>query len=691
MGTTYKKREPHFFKNNSALIKYGVIVLCTAIIVIFLPKHPRFRFEFEKGKVWMHDDLISPYNFAILKTAEEVDQDRANILKTISPIYDVQTDVLDNQLLRVEKEMESKWKASSFDELDFRAHKMFVVNLLTKIYNRGVIAPTQKFQTDGENYNITLLKDHVASKKNTADLFTQALALRYAAKEIEKRKGVEEKAWLRSFISDYIAPNIIYNEPLTEKLETEALSSLSSTRGMVQRGELIIANGNSISNDIYQKIVSLKKAYEEEERISGDRRIVVFGQFLLVGAVMSLLIIFIYLFRQDVYYDNRMLSLILLVFTAMLVLLSWAVKINLPSIYIIPFCIIPIIFRVLFDTRMALNIHMLVVLLAAFFVPNSFEFVFLQLSAGMVAIYSIKTLIKREQFWASAALILLTYVVTYLGMTLLRNGSFADVAWSSFVPFLISVVLTLLAYPLIYAFERMFNITSDVTMIELTNTNSKLLRELSYKAPGTFQHSLQVANLAEAAIYEIGGNALLIRAGALYHDIGKMSKPQYFIENQTKGYNPHDGLAFEQSAQIIISHVSKGLEMAKKARLPEDIIDFIKTHHGTTRVDYFYNSYIKTFPEKFVDEDLFRYPGPIPFSKETAVLMIADSVEAASRSIKEPNADNISNLVDKIINNKLENQQLKNSSITLKEIEIIRGIFKSMLMSIYHVRVDYEK
>lgn len=691
MGTTYKKREPHFFKNNTALIKYGVILICTAIIVIFLPKHPRFRFEFEKGKVWMHDDLISPYNFAILKTAEEIDLDRANILKSINPVYDVQPDVLENQLLRVEKEMESKWKASSFEEIDYVSHEKFVVNLLTEIYNRGVIAPTQKFQTSGENYNVTLLKDHVASKTNTAELFTQGSALNYAAKAIEKRRGVEYKAWLRSFVSDYILPNIIYNEPLTEKLEIEALSNLSDTRGMVQRGELIIANGNSISNDIYQKIVSLKKAYEEEERISGDRRIVVFGQFLLVGAVMSLLIVFIYLFREDVYNDNRMLSLILLVFTGMLVLLSWAVKINLPSVYIIPFCIIPIIFRILFDTRMALNIHMLVVLLAAFFVPNSFEFVFLQLSAGMVAIYSIKTLVRREQFWVSAALILLTYVIAYLGMTLLRNGSFADVVWSSFVPFVISVVLTLLAYPLIYAFERMFNITSDVTMIELTNTNSKLLRELSYKAPGTFQHSLQVANLAEAAIYEIGGNALLIRAGALYHDIGKMAKPQYFIENQTKGYNPHDGLAFEQSAQIIISHVSKGLEMAKRARLPEDIIDFIRTHHGTTRVDYFYNSYIKTFPEKFVDEDLFRYPGPIPFSKETAVLMIADSVEAASRSIKEPNAENISNLVDKIISNKLDHQQLKNSSITLKEIETIREIFKSMLMSIYHVRVDYEK
>lgn len=690
MATTYKKRQASFLNKNSLLFKYGMMLFSVVLITIFLPKHPRFRFEFEKGKVWMHEDLISPYNFAILKTSEEVSQDRADILKSINPMYDKKTDVLANQLSRFNSEFETKWETSELEESDSQLYNDFAKQLLQNVYNRGIIAPTKKFQTNGENYNISLLTNQVATRKNTADFFTQATALAYIDDEVEKKRNIEEKSWVKNLLADYIQPDIIYNETLTNKLEEDALSNLSDTRGMVQRGELIVGNGSTISNDIYQKLESLKKAYEEEERISGNRRIVILGQFLLVSVIITLLIAFVFLFRQDIYNNNRMLSLILIIVTAMLILLSWGIKMNLPSIYMIPFCIVPIIFRILFDTRMALNIHMLVVLLAAFFVPNSFEFVFLQLSAGMVAIYSIKTLVKREQFLVSSALILATYITTYLGMLLLRNGSFSDVNWLSFVPFIISVLLTLLAYPLIYAFERVFKITSDVTMIELTNTNSKLLRELSYKAPGTFQHSLQVANLAEAAIYEIGGNALLIRAGALYHDIGKMSNPQYFIENQTKGYNPHDGLTFEQSAQIIISHVSKGLEMAKRAHLPEDIIDFIRTHHGTTRVDYFYNSYIKTFPEKFVDEDLFRYPGPIPFSKETAVLMMADSVEAASRSLKEPDAKSISDLVDKIVSNKLEHHQLKNSNITLKDIETIRRIFKSMLMSIYHVRVDYD-
>jgi putative nucleotidyltransferase with HDIG domain len=323
-------------------------------------------------------------------------------------------------------------------------------------------------------------------------------------------------------------------------------------------------------------------------------------------------------------------------------------------------------------------------------VPNSFEFSFIQIIAGITAIYSIKNLVKREQFLTSALLILSSYFVAYLGISLIKNGSLINIEWINFVPFVFSVLLSLLAYPLIYAFERVFGITSDVSLMEITNTNSKLLRELSYKAPGTFQHSLQVANLAEAAIFNIGGNALLVRAGALYHDIGKMENPQYFIENQNKKVNPHDSLSYEESAQIIIRHVNKGVEIARRNNLPELIIDFIKTHHGNTRMDYFYQSFLKNFPEKFIDENIFRYPGPIPFSKETGVLMLADSVEAASRSLKEPDAESISSLVDRIIDYKLDQGQLNNSNITFKDLNIIKSIFKSMLMSIYHIRIDYD-
>lgn len=679
-----------FLQQNPQLFRYALMFFCVAIITAFLPKHPRFRFEFEKGKIWLNEDLVSPYNFAILKTSEELANDRDEILQSINPIYNFQSKTGPDQISRMQTDLKTKWDATTFDPEDEQFYMELATDILTKIYADGVLSPAKKFQIDDEHYNFTLLRDKISTTKNTADVFTQETALVYADEIIRANNRIEHKEWLRRIISDYIQNNYIYNEQLTESLEKDALANISTTRGMVQKGELIIAEGATINNEAYQKIESLRNAYEEEARIGGDIKVVILGQVLIVGMIVFLLMAFLYLFRKDIYNDNRLLSLILLVITSMLVLLSWAVTIKLPNLYFIPFCIVPIIIRILFDTRMALNIHLLMVLVAAYFVPNSFEFVFLQLTAGMVAIYSIKTLIKREQFLLSALLILATYVVAYLGMVLIRNGNVDDIRWVDFVPFIVSVVLTLLAYPLIYAFERFFGITSDVTLMELTNTNSQLLREMSYKAPGTFQHSLQVANLAEAAIYQIGGNTLLIRAGALYHDIGKIVNPQYFIENQTKGYNPHDGLTFEQSAQIIISHVSKGIEMARKANLPEEIIDFIKTHHGTTRVDYFYQSYIKTFPEKFVDEDLFHYPGPIPFSKETAVLMLADSVEAASKSIKEPDAKSISNLVDKIIDYKVEQNQLRNSDITLQEVEKIREIFKNMLMSIYHVRVDYD-
>lgn len=667
-----------------------MMILSVIIICVFLPKQPRFRFEYEKGKTWMHEDLIAPYNFAILKTPSELKTDREQILSSVYPVYDNHVQEKNEEIERFLNELEAKWKGSGLEDKDMPEYSSTVTRILSHVYDRGIIALTKKFQTNGENYTFNLATENVAEKKNTAEVYTRESALAYANTIIDSKKSLTEKEWLKSIIGDYIQPNYIYNERLTDKLVADALSNISTTKGMVQRGELIVASGSMVNNEVFQKVESLRIAYEEEARIGGDRNVVVVGQFLIVGLVITLLMVFLYLFRIDVFSNNRLLSLILLVVTGMLVVLSWALKLKLSSLYYIPFCIVPIIVRILFDTRLALNIHLLMVLVSGFFVPNSFEFAFLQVTAGMVSIYSIKTLVKREQFLISSIIILITYFVAYLGIILIRDGSISDVGYASFVPFIVSVLLTLLAYPLIYAFERLFGITSDVTLMELTNTNSSLLRELSYKAPGTFQHSLQVANLAEAAIYRIGGNALLVRAGALYHDIGKMQNPQYFIENQTKGYNPHDGLTYEQSAQIIISHVSKGIDLAHKHQLPESIINFIRTHHGTTRTDYFYNAFMKDHPDKIVDEQVFRYPGPIPFSKETAVLMMADSVEAASRSIKEPDAENLSSLVDKIIEGKLNHGQFKNSNITMQEIETIRSIFKRMLMSIYHVRVDYD-
>lgn len=667
-----------------------MMILCILVVTLLLPKHARFRFEYEKGKMWQNKDLISPYSFAIGKTQEEINKDKEEILKSVLPVYQNNLKVPQYELDAFSTDFDVKWNTSTRNPRLKDDYKEVGLAILTDIYSRGVMSLSKKFQRNGNNYNFTLLTNNVSKQLNSLEVLSTDNAISYAGKQLKLHDNIKDKAFLLDILSDHIQQNYIYDEQLSDKIEAEALSNISLTRGMVQKGELIVANSSLITPEIYQKLQSLKQTYEDDARINGNKHLIFFGQFLLVGLVVLLLMVFLYLFRKDIFSDNRQISLILMIITSMIVFLTWAIKLNIPSVYYIPYCIVPIIIRILFDTRLALNIHLLVVLIAGFVVSNSFEFTFLQTIAGITAIYSIKNLVKREQFLISAVFIFLSYFIAYLGISLIRNGALSSIEWENFAPFVFSVLLSLLAYPLIYAFERVFGITSDVTLMELTNTNSRLLRELSYKAPGTFQHSLQVANLAEAAIFNIGGNALLVRAGALYHDIGKMENPQYFIENQNKGGNPHDNLSYEESAQIIIRHVNKGVELARRNNLPNLIIDFIKTHHGTTRMDYFYQSFLKNFPEKFIDENIFRYPGPIPFSKETGVLMLADSVEAASRSLKEPNAESISSLVDRIIDYKLEQGQLNNSNITFKELNVIKSIFKNMLMSIYHIRLDYD-
>jgi putative nucleotidyltransferase with HDIG domain len=657
------------------------------LISFFLPKQPRFRYEFEKGKVWMNKDLISPFSFAILKTEPEVSTDKKDALENLLPIYRYNADLINVIEDAFLNEFEVKWRGGTFDERDREAVRQSALNLLKSIYQKGIIAPQPKHQKGDKFYDFALLNNNVSKVVSTQDVFTVPTALQYFSNNF-KATDLRIRELIINLVEDHLQPNILFDEKMTAVVQTNTINSLSTTRGMVQKGELIVANGNVVDDETFQKLQSFKETYEVQTKTIGDSKLVFLGQLILVGFIVSLLMVFLYMFRKDIFADNRQLSLILLVIICMLLALTWAIKINLPSLYYIPFCIVPIIIRILFDTRLALYLHLLVILIAGFFVPNSFEFVFFQTTAGMVAIYSIRNLVKREQLLLSALFILSAYFICYVGVALLREGTVDDIEWINFAPFVVSVLLSLIAYPVIYAFERVFGITSDVALIEVTNTNNKLLRELAFKAPGSFQHSLQVANLAEAAIFKIGGNALLVRAGALYHDIGKIENPQYFIENNT-GVSPHDKLPYEQSAQIIIKHVHKGIEIARKHQIPESVIDFIRTHHGNTRVDFFYQSFLKNSPEKFVDENIFRYPGPIPFSKETGVLMLADSVEAASRSLKNPDAQRINDLVERIIDYKLEQKQLDNCDLTLKDLETIKLIFKTMLMSIYHVRIDY--
>jgi putative nucleotidyltransferase with HDIG domain len=412
------------------------------------------------------------------------------------------------------------------------------------------------------------------------------------------------------------------------------------------------------------------------------------GHFIIVSAAIAMLIIFLAQFRKEIFAENRKVFFLMLQIVGICYLYVWLRQLDVPSHYIAPVCMLPIIVRTFFDTRIAMFTSIVTLLILSFIAPDGFDYMFIQVIAGMTATFSIVNLRSRSQFFITVGLIFVSYLVTYTGISILHQGNI-EIEIKNIEWLLISSVLSLAAFPFIFLFERTFRFLSDVSLLELADSNRPLLRELALKAPGTFQHSLQVANLAEAAVYKVGGNTLLVRAGALYHDVGKIEMPLYYIENLSTQNNPHDDLPFEESAGIIISHVIKGIENARKRGIPDQVIDFIRTHHGTTFVQYFYQSFLKNFPKEELKEERFRYTGPLPFSKETAVLMMADSVEAASRSLKKVDQQAIDTLVEKVINSQVAQEQFINCPITMRDISEVKKIFKKMLMSIYHVRTEY--
>ncbi|MFT6815500.1 MAG: putative nucleotidyltransferase with HDIG domain [Sphingobacteriales bacterium] len=671
--------------NLNLIVKYTMVILCIGLIVYTLPKNSKPKFDYEKGQPWSHDDLIAPFDFSIHKSEEEIQKQRENVKNDVYPAYN-QISVVAEVLKNFNKDIDKRKNAGFLNKItagnDLKDVKDVGEELIKQLLSVGVL------NTEELSPMITVLESNIAKDAPTSRFYTINSAKNYFESEL-KLQDEKDKNLLFEELQEHLSPNLIYNSALTTTMRRDAMEAIPITRGLIRKGQKIIGRGELIDIETLQTLESFDIEYNQKVGLSGNPAFLIVGQMLIVSLGLALLMTFLLLFRTDIYRNNRKLSLLLLNITGMILLVNWSIDLNIPSVYMLPYCLIPIIARVLFDTRLALFIHLITTLILGFIVPNGFEFIFYQTTAGMVAIFSIVNLVKRSQFFTSGALILATYILVYFGIILIQDASLVNVEFVQLSWFFISVLLSLLAYPLIYAFENVFGITSDVTLMELTNVNNPLLRKLSIKAPGTFQHSLQVANLAESAIYEIGGNPILVRAGALYHDIGKMETPQYFIENQTRGNNPHDQLEFEESAAIIVNHVTRGVEMAKKERLPDCIIDFIMTHHGNTRVEYFYQNFLKNFPTKFVDESKFRYPGPIPNSKETAVLMLADSVEAASRSLKDPEAYGLDALVDKIIDGKMKMGQLNNSSVTLKELTRIRSIFKKMLKSIYHLRVEY--
>ncbi|MFW6019872.1 MAG: HD family phosphohydrolase [Bacteroidales bacterium] len=674
------------------IYKIILFILSIVAIVYFFPNEAKFKYDFQKGKPWQYEDLIAPTAFPIQKSKETIENEKKEVLKDLRPYFEYQSEIYPSARNDLKQDFKEKWEEKhprrGFSSRAFEKNRNQLVWLYDSIGNRGLVDINEKIKTRFEGNALILIKNKFAREYPFSYFFSPESVNDFIAENLDNQK--HDSSLIANTLKPYLNQNITYDPDKTQQEREHLLNSISETRRMVQKGELIIGQGEPVDQETYQILVSLKKEYEESLLSTVSLNYIITGQIILVSIAILVLVLFLYYFWPGIFDNNRKIILILLMLILMSFLTGWISQ-NYPAsyIYLIPVCIVPIVIRSFFDTRLALFVHLITIIVISFIVPNSFEFVFIQLIAGIITIITVVDLQKRSQFFITSIFIFLSYSITYIGVTLLNSADINAIEPIHFAMFAGSALITMFSYPLVYILEKLLGLITDVSLMEYSDSNSKLLRKLSEKAPGSFQHSIQVANLSEEVSHVIGGNILLVRTGALYHDIGKMKNPMYFIENQNGNYNPHDELSNTESARILIEHVTEGIEIAKKYKLPEQIIDFIRTHHGTKKVEYFYQMEVKENPDEEVDIKDFQYHGPAPFSKETAVVMMADSVEAASRSLKEPTEKNINNLVDNIINKQMQEEQFYNANITFSDISTAKKILKRKLKNIYHVRIEY--
>lgn len=653
------------------------------LIVYLFPKGGIFKYEFTKGKPWQYENLYAPFDFAILKTKEEIESEKQQISEHIIPYFEYDTviarEAKDAYDLAFENYLDTFSKSSIKKEA-----KLFGKLLLNEFYRYGVLTSAYSYN---DTRQIFLNKGNTAEAINYGQLLTTKELTRLINSKVENSEYAKFKSDFLALFYDIVKPNVRLNERLTQSTLDNELEKVSTTRGGVSKNSRIIAKGEVVEGNKLQILNSLKSEYESQVWSDKNFYWIVLGYSVLISIALTMLLLFLRKYRRDIYDNNTQVTFIAFNILLMVLITTIVVKYDSDYVYIIPLCILPLILKAFFDSRLGLFTHLITVLILGFIVPNSYEYTFLQMIAGIVTILTISESFKRANLFISVGQITLIYILGYISFHIIHEGTVENMDWTTVSLFVISGFATLMVHPLIYAYERLFGLISDVSLLELSDTNSGLLKELSDRAPGTFHHSLNVANIAEAAANEIGANALLVRVGALYHDIGKMSNPTYFTENQSASGNPHDVLSPKESARIIIGHVIRGIEIAKKNNLPDRVIDFIRTHHGTSTVYYFYTK------EKEVNENTdiedFQYPGPKPFSKETAILMMSDSVEAASKSLKNPTSSLIDSFIEKIINKQMDEGQFLNANITFKEIQQIKKIFKRKLTNIYHLRIEY--
>lgn len=668
------------YKHQSLVYKYFLYVVSVALIVFFFPKGGKFKYEFQRGKPWQYENLYAPMDFSIQKTQEEIQEEQSSIRTNKTDYYTYNSTLVSEVENEVLQELNSIFQSEDLSSSQRQSLRTATEEVIDELYEHGV------FQNLPQTASTVVVRNNEAQPISPSDY----LSLEQAKKKVPElffEVNVNGGNRLQFIMKNSLKANLFYDEVLTESALNDELSKISYTRGEVNQGQLIVAKGEIVENEDFKILNSLKDEYESELWMGSNYYFILLGYIILVALVLIMLFLFLKRYRNEIFQNNNKVTFIFFNILLMVLATTLMVKHYEDYIYMVPLCILPLILKNFFDARLGLFVHVLTVLILGFVVPNSFEYIFLQIIAGIVTILTASELYKRANLFISVGQITLIYIVGYFAFHAIHEGNLENIEWILFGVFILNGLLTLFAQPLIYMFEKLFGLVSDVSLLELSDTNSKLLKELSDKAPGTFHHSLQVANLAEAAANEIGANAMLVRVGALYHDIGKMERPTYFTENQITSVNPHDDLPPKESAKIIIDHVINGIEIARKNNLPDRVIDFIRTHHGTTLVYYFYKKQQEL--DQDVDKEDFTYPGPIPFSKETAILMMSDAVEAASKSLKNPTFSIIDEFVEKIVKGQMQANQYLNANITLKEIEMVKKVLKLKLTNIYHLRVEY--
>ena len=675
------------------VVKYALVLGVVLFISLLCPDEVQLKYEYAQGERWQYNDLFAPIDFPLKKLPEEIDEEVAQLEAEFSPFYLLDPIVAEQQKNAFEAAFQQQLEIVK-DDAQFRdvvrnpeRYLNYGTGLLGRIYQKGVIELEANHADKPKDFVLEIVEGNRKRKLTLQNVVDVDAAKNLITDSLPySRLYVAE--FLLPILPDYVKPNLLFSDSITNIFKQEQLNAIASAKGMIRKDDLIVSKGDRVSKEIYRKLYSFESEYLEKAKSQNSYLFVFGGYFLMTSLILGVFMLYVQFYAQDIFKKFNRLLFILVWIMVFSYLIFAVEQTNVISPYIIPFCIVPIVLKIFYSDQLAFFTHIVVILIASFITSLSYEFTIIQILAGIVAVLSNPDARDWSDFFKSLLYIFLTYSLSFIGLSLLQEGTFDLANATYFIMVFLNVILTMLAYPLVPLLERIFGFTSSISLVELSDMNRPLLRELALKAPGTLQHSLQVANLSEAAADKIGADQLLVKVAALYHDIGKTLKPEYFIENQS-GSNPHSEISHLDSAKIIIGHVTEGSKLAQKYRLPKILVDFINSHHGTTRVEYFYRNYMKENPEKEFDESIFRYPGPKPSSKEETILMLADSLEAASKSLKNPTGKDIDELVDRIVSGKIEHGQLDESSITFQELQQCIQVFKTRLRSINHVRVEY--